>query len=966
MPHRSRTPAPPRARRAATAGALALATGLLAAAPASAINYVRTANGARWEINDAAAPGLDTGSIGRVTNNAVYGFGGIRVAVDSQPAPRFNGEVMRGFGLRFDGLERFVTTKAVQLGDVAISRDLVIDRADSYARYLDTFSNTGAGDVTVDVAFGGSLGINRRNAQSAVARTSSGDAVIGTDDAWVTVSTPQLGYSVNGPSAVVLGSPAPFAGFLGTGNYQRDPFTTPLATTGQQANFYGYTSKLTLRPGETRTIARFVVLGRGEASATAGQQVTVVSDTAADLAAAPDFAGMSTAQICALANWDLTAVSLPGFDQADCAAVAPLDVPAPRRQPEPATSSPYDVVGKSLTQLQADLEAGETTSEEITRAYLDRIAAYDVGQFGFHAYIHVAEDAMEQARAADRARAAGKRSPVLGIPVAVKDLYDTKDMPTTDGTYALDGYVPRSDAFQVARLRDAGAVIIGKANLSQFANSGSQSDSSYGQVWNAFKPSKSSLGSSGGSAVAVAASMAAFALGTQTGVSLYAPATGAGLATFRSTDGVQSASGVMPLTWATDYAGAMARTVTDLASILNVVAGTDPADEQTAETDARKPADWTAQLDANALRGKKIGYLPSSFVSSFAMDDGTADAVRAQFAALEAAGATMVEMSGEPARATAVVSGSANVEGWERYIAAHPEFPYRTAAEILQSPRNLPYNRSGGSSSGYSDEDAAKVLQARKAYRANVATWMDQFGVDAVVYPGFLSDVFDNDGAAADAGLSSDRGSGVLTQSAGLPTVILPVGRNPHGDPISMQLMGREWSDPQILAMGYALEQATGPRPQADTAPPLRYVPGLTARPIVIEKPLPPITQPPVQTPPEEGEKPVAKKPIRVALAKRAAVRGGKVRFVLRNAAATKVTGTVTLRAKVGRRTVVLGRGRVSVAGRKRATLVVTLSRAARKALGRRARIVATATCALRNPSGAKATKRARLTIRLR
>ncbi len=133
---------------------------------------------------------------------------------------------------------------------------------------------------------------------------------------------------------------------------------------------------------------------------------------------------------------------MSGFDPADCAAVRPLDVPAPRQRPEAVTSSPYDVVGKSLTQLQADMEAGVTTSEEITRAYLDRIAAYDTGQFGFHAFIHVSETAMEQARAADKARAAGKRSPVLGIPVAVKDLYDTKDMPTTDGTYALDGYVP--------------------------------------------------------------------------------------------------------------------------------------------------------------------------------------------------------------------------------------------------------------------------------------------------------------------------------------------------------------------------------------------------------------------------------------------------------------------------------------------------------------------------------------------
>lgn len=953
----------PRRSSAAVAGALALATGLLAASPASAINYVRTQNGAEWAVADSAAPGLDTGSLNAAGSGAVYGFGGIRVAVSGDPAPRFNGELMRGFGVRFDGLDRFATTRAVQLGDVSIARDLQIRRAGDYGRFLDTFSNTGAADVTVDVSFGGSLGLNRGDPQSGVAASSSGDRALGTDDAWVTYASQTPGYSYNSPSAVVLGTPAPFAGFSGVGDFQRDPFSIPLATTGQQANFVGFNARLTLRPGETRSIARFFVVGSRETSGTAGQQVAAVGGRAADLAATPDFRGMSAAQICSLANWDVASLTIPDFSAADCAAIRPLDVLPPRQQAEPTTSSPYDVVGKSVAELQADMTAGTTTSEEITRAYLDRIAAYDTGQFGFHAFIHVAENAIDQAKAADAARAAGKRSPVLGVPVAIKDLYDTKDMPTTDGTYALDGYRPRSDAFQVARLRDAGAVIIGKANLSQFANSGSVSDSSYGQVWNGFSPSKSSLGSSGGSGVAVATSMAAFAMGTQTGVSLYAPSTGAGLATFRGTDGMQSASGVMPLTWATDYAGAMARTVTDLAGILNVVAGTDPDDEQTAETDAHKPADWTAHLSADALRGKRIGYLPTSF-TGYAADDGTADAARAKFAALEAAGATMVEMSGRPTQPSSGASGSANVEGWERYIAAHPEFPYANAAGILQSPRNLPYNRRGGTQPGYSDEDAGKVLAARKTYRANVAAWMDQFGVDAVVYPGFLSDVWDNDGATGNNG--SDRATGVLTQGPGLPTVIVPVGFNPHGDPMTLQLMGREWADPQILGMGYALEQATGPRPQADTAPPLRYVPGSTPRPIVIEKPVPPVTVPESPRAPEEQPKPVAKKPIKVVLAKAGAVRGGKARFVLRNAAATRVTGTVTLRAKVGAKTIVLGRGRVAVAGKKRTTVVVTLTRAARRALGRRARVTATATYALRNPSGASATKRAKLTIRLR
>ena len=147
------------------------------------------------------------------------------------------------------------------------------------------------------------------------------------------------------------------------------------------------------------------------------------------------------------------------------------------------------MVEKTIGQLRADMESGLTTSQEITRAYLDRIEVYDQGQFGFNAYEIVAADAMEQARkAADAARAAGKRSPVLGIPIAVKNLYDTFDMATTNGSFTFAGFRPTKDAFQVAKLREAGAVIIGKAALEEYATSGNYSNDAWGQVWNAFQP----------------------------------------------------------------------------------------------------------------------------------------------------------------------------------------------------------------------------------------------------------------------------------------------------------------------------------------------------------------------------------------------------------------------------------------------------------------------------------------------
>jgi len=948
---RTRIPIP--AVAAAATAALAAGVAAVAAAPAVAVNYVTSANGTSWGVHDAAAPALDTGSLRSASGSSIQGFGNIKVGVSTTPAPRLNGEMMRGFGLRFYGLDRFRTTTPVDLGGVSISRTVRVNRSANWTRFLDTFTNTTGAPITVDSSFGGALAFST---PALVTGTSSGDATVGDDDAWIVVQA-----GTQRPVGVVLGQPAPFERFARLGNQQRTPFQTPLATSGVEAGFYGFVSELTLAPGESRTFARFVLTGESGAGTAAAVQTA-----AAALTAEPELSDLSDAQICALANFDPAA--LPGYAGLDCAATEKLPVPAASAAAAPTTSARYDVVDKTIAQLQADMEAGVTTSEEITRAYLDRIAAYDTGQFGVHAFIHVAADAIEQAKAADAARSAGRRGGLLGIPVGVKDLYDTKDMPTTGGTLALEGWQPREDAFQIAKLRDAGAVIIGKTNLSEFANSGSMSESGYMQTWNGLYPSKTSFGSSGGSAAAVAASMAGFAMGSQTGVSLYAPSTGQSLVTLRGTDGISSTRGAMPLTWAQDFAGPIARSVTDIAYILNVTNGTDPGElVLTRDADAHKVDDYTDYLDADALRGKRIGYLPSAYVSRYAQDDGTADAVRAHFADLEAAGATMVEMPAAPSPPPSVVPSGASlgIEGWERYIAENPGFPFATGNELLTSPKVLPYNRQATNTSRpLTDEEVDRYIAWRTEYKALYSRWMDDNGVDAVVYPGFISDMWDNDSSFN----GSDRATGVPTSNVGLPTVVLPVGVNPHGYSISMQIVGRPWSDAEVLGYGYALEQQARGQQHTNATPALAYDPRTPTTPPVIPVPEAPRTEGPI-VPSEEGRAPVPaarRVAIKVALAKRAAVRGGKVRFVVRNASAAKVTGTVTLRVKLGRKTVVLGRARVSVGARGRKTLVVTLSRAARRALHSRSKVSATATYALRNATGAKATKKVRLAIRLR
>lgn len=374
------------------------------------------------------------------------------------------------------------------------------------------------------------------------------------------------------------------------------------------------------------------------------------------------------------------------------------------------------------------------------------------------------------------------------------------------------------------KLREAGAVIIGKVNTSEFANSGSFSESGWQQTWNALYPSKTSFGSSGGSAVSVAADFAAAAMGSQTGVSLYAPTTGASLKSFRGTDGMASTTGVLPLTWGQDYAGPIAKTVTDLAIILNATTGTDPQDifTVTADADHKRPVDWKESLDVNALKGKKIGYIPASFVSAYA-DDDTGQAVMDKFSELQAAGATMVEMSAVPSGPSRPSGINGSTEGWARYIELHKDFPYIDGASVLASDKVLIYNQRGYSTPTRMTEQAVQdYIKYRTDYKDVIKSWMDANGVDAVVYAGFISDVYNNDAAASQ--LSSDRNTGVLTSTMGLPTVVVPVGTNDSGYSISMQLVGRAWDDAQVLGMSYALEQQSQARLLTTFAPALQYV----------------------------------------------------------------------------------------------------------------------------------------------
>jgi amidase len=827
-----------------------IAFALSFAGPAGAFNYVADANGTWWGIQDAAPPRVDTGSIratqvgpGQVPafSTSINGFAGVRVLVQTGPAPRFNSEIMRGYGLTFDGVNRFTTTQSIELGGVTVSRSVYINSAANWGRWLDTFTNTTKAPITIKVAFGGQSGIGTSTGaapgnSSSIVKTSSGDAVVTAADGWVEVATPLSGTNlVGGPQATVLGTPtladAPFSGAMTfAGNWLFDSFNNPLSYVGHEANFQAYVNTITLQPDSTRSVLHFVVLGQMVNSGSSAAVRAAVEATASSLAVAPEIGDLTLAEICSIDNFSVAALMASGFDYADCTPtegnakeLRVYQAPVPPLK-EAKTNVKYDVVGKTIGQLRTDMAAGITTSEEITEAYLDRIAFYDKGQFGFNAFEIVAADAIAQARAADAARKKGTSAPLLGIPIAAKNNYDTFDLPTTNGSLTFEGFLPARDAFQAARLRAAGAVIIGKTALEEYATSGFYSNDAWGQVWNVFNPSKSTTASSGGSASALAASLAAGALGTQTGDSLYAPASGASLVTLRGTDGLQSGTGIMPLVYLTDVGGAMARSVPDLADMLNVLVAADPDDPETSAPGRRTPADWRSVLDSNALRGKRIGYIPSTWLDPFETTN-TIDAMKAALRYFGDAGATIVEMGvtvggTDTPPAPPAPPGDIRSEGWGLYIDSHPElatqgFRIATVVDVNCSQKKIAYVRADASTCDAAPPPrlSAGQIQAFRDYRrgrqATAKTWMDtagadHLGVDAVVYPGLLSDLSLNDGGG---GRASFGRRDTPSAANGIPTVAFPVGFNSHGEPINIQLLGRAWDDDKLVAMAFAFEE---------------------------------------------------------------------------------------------------------------------------------------------------------------
>jgi len=519
---------------------------------------------------------------------------------------------------------------------------------------------------------------------------------------------------------------------------------------------------------------------------------------------------------------------LYGFLAAVAVSVAVVHLAAhlaaqPAAQPAAPPRVPsFDVTEKSVEDLQAAMARGAVTSRQLVDAYLARIAAYDQRGPRINAFVTLNPRARETADALDRERAAkGPRGPLHGIPIVVKDNYNTADMPTTGSTLGLAGFTPSADAYLVRRLREAGAVILGKTNLHELAAGIISISSVGGQTRNPYDPARNAGGSSGGTGAAVAASFAAFGMGSDTCGSIRIPASHGNLFGLRGTAGLSSRSGIIPLSHTQDIGGPLARTVTDLAIALDATVGSDPGDPGTAAGDGRRPIGFRAALDANALKGARIGVLKSDATGGDGTDAEVTDAVRRALDDMKLAGAELVDVTIPELDGLLAASGLIPFEfkfDLLDYLAREPSAPVRSLGDILDrgayhAALEQTFRRRNAVQTRDS-EDYRKALAARETLGHVLTVALTAQRLDAIAYPTMTR---------RPAMLGEPQTGSTCRPSAqsGLPAITMPAGLTQNALPAGLELLGLPWSDARLVSLAFAFERTASRRQVPPATPPL-------------------------------------------------------------------------------------------------------------------------------------------------
>jgi len=491
----------------------------------------------------------------------------------------------------------------------------------------------------------------------------------------------------------------------------------------------------------------------------------------------------------------------------------------------------FSVEEATIEQIQAAYLKGTTTAREVTAAYLARIEAYDQQGPMLNAIITVNKQALAQADALDaKLKATGKLSgPLHGIPFVVKDNIDTGDLPTSGGSASFAEFQPQRDGTSVERIRKAGGILLAKASLAEFANGGFDSINSRspGYVRNPYNTSYAAGGSSGGTGVAMAANFAVVGLGTDTGISVRAPASINSVVGLRVSHGLVSLDGVMPLNVFWDTVGPMARTVRDTAMLLEAIAGPDTRDPISQKSKGHVPKSYTAGLKPGSLKGKRLGVL-RQIVPADNADPRVVALMNQAIADMKKAGAEIVDPFAIPElpALTKDWKGFTRLrDDFDAYLAQHPNAPYKSFKDIVASKKYLAprFEKAFTDQANYqysadSDPTTPAKLQRAEEIRRTFLKAFDAAKLDAIVYPQFNFPPKRNGDTYTPLG----RDQNLYSSVTGFPALVVPMGYVDPGLPMGMQFFGRPWSEATLFEIGYGFEQATHHRVPPPTTPPLK------------------------------------------------------------------------------------------------------------------------------------------------
>lgn len=495
----------------------------------------------------------------------------------------------------------------------------------------------------------------------------------------------------------------------------------------------------------------------------------------------------------------------------------------------PAFAAHFNTEEATIPQIEQAFRDHQLTCHELVSTYLDRIAGYNKQGPKLDAVLSLNPNALASADKLDAAFAQkGPVGPLHCVPVVLKDNYNTADLPTTGGSLSLEGARPARDAFVVARLRAAGAIILAKTNMHEFALAGTTVSSLGGQTLNPYDLTRTPGGSSGGTGAAVAANLAMTGTGSDTVNSVRSPASANSLVGMRPTHGLLSLNGIMPVSSTQDAIGPLGRHVVDVATMLQTMAATDPADPA---TEGHPHPNYLASLRADALKGKRIGVLRVMFGS--APQDQPVNVLMEQaLADMKKAGATLLDIDA-PELDSDKLNADNDVQKYEfatvmdHYLATIPNAPVKTAQQIYESGRfnHATLDRFLKAAVSYKDgmaePDYKLRLERDVKTRALLEKIMADNHLDVIVYP------LQKRLVVPLTELNQVDRNGILASVTGFPAITVPAGFSaptqtaPLGVPVGMDILGKPWTEAKLLSIAYSFEQATHFRRPPQSAPPL-------------------------------------------------------------------------------------------------------------------------------------------------